>query len=62
MESPIGLPTVTIDGITYYFDARLHQLRNVRNPHDFVDLSLSKSEAVQFLIDNEKVKDGHVSA
>jgi len=33
------LPTITIDGVTYYFDARLAQLRNVNNPHEAVDLS-----------------------
>jgi len=28
------LPTVTIDGKTYFIDLRLCELRNVNNPHD----------------------------
>jgi len=35
---PRRLPTVTLDnGKTYFIDERLKQLRNVVNPHDFID-------------------------
>jgi len=32
------LPTVKINGKTYYVDTRLRQYRNVENPHDFIDM------------------------
>ena len=35
---PRMLPTVTLDnGKTYFVDERLKQLRNVFNPHDYID-------------------------
>jgi hypothetical protein len=35
---PRRLPTITLDnGKTYFVDERLKQLRNVHNPHDFID-------------------------
>ncbi len=35
---PRMLPTVTLDnGKTYFVDERLKQLRNVLNPHDYID-------------------------
>jgi len=35
---PRRLPTVTLDnGKTYFIDERLKQLRNVFNPHDYID-------------------------
>ena len=35
---PRRLPAVTLDnGKTYYVDERLRQLRNVINPHDYID-------------------------
>jgi len=35
---PRMLPRVTFDnGKTYFIDERLKQLRNVENPHDFID-------------------------
>ncbi len=37
-EMPRMLPTVTLDnGKTYFVDERLKQLRNVLNPHDYID-------------------------
>lgn len=37
--SPRKLPTVTLEnGKTYYIDERLRQLRNVKNPNDYIDL------------------------
>lgn len=37
MGKPKKLPTVTLGGKTYFIDRRLKQLRNVENPHDYVD-------------------------
>ena len=37
-KMPRMLPTVTLDdGKTYFVDERLKQLRNVLNPHDYID-------------------------
>ncbi len=37
VTGPQMLPVVTLsDGKTYFIDARLHQLRNVNNPSDFI--------------------------
>ncbi len=37
-KMPRMLPTVTLDdGKTYFVDERLKQLRNVLNPHDFIN-------------------------
>jgi hypothetical protein len=33
------LPVVRYERKLWFLDERLRQLRNVRNPHDFVDLS-----------------------
>jgi len=33
------LDKVKINGKTYYLDDKLNQLRNVKNPHDFIDLN-----------------------
>ena len=32
------LPVVRYERTVWFFDERLRQLRNVRNPHDFIDL------------------------
>ena len=37
-RAPRMLPTTVIDGRTYFVDERLRQLRNVKNPHDYIDL------------------------
>lgn len=35
------LPAVTLrNGKTYFLDQRLRQLRNVDNPHDYIDLDV----------------------
>ena len=35
---PRRLPTITLDnGKTYFIDERLRQLRNVHNPHDYIE-------------------------
>lgn len=31
------LPRVVIEGVTYFVDVRLKQLRNIDNPHDFLE-------------------------
>ncbi len=33
-----ALPTVQIDQKRYFVDERLGQLRNVKNPHDWIEL------------------------
>lgn len=33
------LPTITLFEDTYYVDKRLRQLRNTKNPHDFMEFS-----------------------
>ena len=33
------LPIVTYERTQWFFDERLRQLRNVRNPHEWVDLN-----------------------
>ncbi len=39
-EQPVRmLPTVKYQRKTWFFDERLRQLRNVKNPHDFLDLN-----------------------
>ena len=40
------LPTVSYRSKTYFFDARLKQLRNVENPHDYLDLNDVESACV----------------
>jgi|CXWL01.1.fsa_nt_gi hypothetical protein len=37
-QTPVGLPIVAYEGQRWYFDARLRQIRNVENPHDYEDL------------------------
>ena len=37
-KGPRMLPRVTLsNGKTYFIDARLNQLRNIKNPHDYID-------------------------
>lgn len=36
---PKMLPVVDYEGEKYFFDKRLRQIRNVKNPHDFQDLN-----------------------
>ena len=33
------LPVVRYEGKAWFLDERLRQLRNVRNPHDFINLN-----------------------
>jgi len=37
-STPTKLPVVTYEDKNWYFDARLRQIRNVENPHDYQDL------------------------
>ena len=37
VKMPIALPKIQIAGRTYYADERLRQLRNIKNPHDYID-------------------------
>ena len=49
---PGRLPIVQVQGsrVKYYFDARLKQLRNIRNPYDFVDLSTNERDGIEWLV------------
>jgi len=33
------LPIVKENDTEYFFDERLRQLRNIKNPHDYIDLN-----------------------
>lgn len=37
-STPRSLPTTILNGKTYFVDKRLNQLRNVENPHDFINI------------------------
>jgi hypothetical protein len=49
---PGRLPVVKVQGsrVRYYFDAKLKQLRNVENPHDYVDLSTEERDGIEWLV------------
>jgi len=48
-EMPIRLPVIIlIDGKRYFIDRRLKQLRNVFNPHDYIDFK-DESELERFI-------------
>jgi len=36
--------------VRYYFDATLKQLRNIENPHDYMDLSTNDRDGIEWLI------------
>jgi len=38
MDYPRMLPIVKIKNKMYFVDERLKQLRNVKNPHDYIDM------------------------
>ncbi|MEM0272386.1 MAG: hypothetical protein QW514_07600 [Thermoprotei archaeon] len=38
MGAPRALKIIRLGLNEYYYDPRLHQLRNVNNPHDFINL------------------------
>jgi hypothetical protein len=42
------LPIIKRGRKKYYFDARLKQLRNVNNPHDFIDLTDAECIAISW--------------
>jgi hypothetical protein len=48
-EIPIRLPVIIlIDGKRYFIDRRLKQLRNIFNPHDYIDFK-DESELERFI-------------
>lgn len=48
-EIPIRLPVIAlVDGKRYFIDRRLKQLRNVFNPHDYIDFK-DESELERFI-------------
>lgn len=51
---PKMLPVVQEEDKEYFFDERLRQLRNVRNPHDFRDLDDFEMEYFGKLAKNTK--------
>ena len=46
------LPKIKVGKKTHYFDARLKQLRNVDNPHDYEDLTEVEAYQVKQAIDS----------
>ena len=53
-DMPKRLPTVTLEnGTTYFIDFRLNQLRNVNNPHDFMDFR-SEFDMRDYIEENRK--------
>ena len=54
---PRRLPTITIDGKTYFVDDRLTELRNVDNPHDALRFE-SKSEMLIALLLKNDIDEG----
>ena len=38
LAMPRRLPIVSINGVPYFLDMPLRQLRRVDNPHDYIDL------------------------
>ena len=46
-ESPHMLPIVKYEGANYFFDERLKQIRNIKNPHDYQDLNEFEMEYFQ---------------
>ena len=47
--TPAKLPIVAYEDKNWYFDARLRQIRNVENPHEFQDLNDFEMEYFQDL-------------
>ena len=40
-------------GKQYYLDSRLRQLRNIDDPHDFVDLTVTERDALEYLTEHD---------
>lgn len=38
VKAPVSLPIMTIDGTRYFVDYKLGQIREVINPHAFIDI------------------------
>lgn len=49
-----SLPTIIIDGVKYFIDKRLNQIRNINNPHDW---DMVSPEIINYWLENniEKV-------
>jgi hypothetical protein len=50
------LPKVTIGKITYYFDEHLKQIRNVDNPHDFLNLCDAEMYGIKKMMEKQQAK------
>lgn len=49
----MSLPIYKHEGKTYFFDARLRQLRNVDNPHDYIDLTSDEVDTIIEILDTQ---------
>ena len=50
------LPIIQQDDMFYFFDARLKQLRNCYNPHDFMDLNEFEAAYYQDIVNGKRDK------
>jgi len=50
------LPKLTREGKTYYFDAKLNQLRNIDNPHDAIELDAAATYQIQQQIERRQAR------
>jgi len=55
------LPIVKYEGKQYYFDERLKQIRNIKNPHDYQDLNEFEMEYFKNLSKGVELKKFNVS-
>ena len=56
-ESPRMLPIIAFQGTStkYYWDARLGQVRNINNPHDYWDPKRSARESIEYFVQEGKM-------
>ncbi len=56
-ESPKMLPIIAFQGTStkYYWDARLGQVRNINNPHDYWDPKRSARESIEYFVQEGKM-------
>mgnify|MGYP001566717439 CR=1 FL=1 len=41
---PIQLPKIKRNKVIYFFDEKLNQLRNIDNPHDYIELTAEETD------------------
>ena len=56
-ESPVVLPIIAFQGTStkYYWDARLGQVRNINNPHDYWDPKRSARASIEYFVQEGKM-------